>query len=239
MPRNYGKRGNYRGKKTGKLAAKRRGKKVNRNIVTLNPRAGLPLPPRFRTTLTYCGEHVTSVGASGAVGNFQYALNSVYDPYVTAGGHQPMGFDQLMAFYQFCRVYAAKVTVMASPGSSALYNPPYVGVAFSENASWSPTSLELIAERGNASYRMVPAMAAASSAIVVKRNWSAKKWWNKVYPLDESNANTATSGPTGELCYANVFVCPPNTGASFNDVYINVRIEYFVEFYGQLQLNQS
>lgn len=226
-------------KKGPKKTAGKRAYKKNRNYVKLNPRAGLPLPPRLRTTLTYCGEHVTTGGATAALSNFQYALNSVYDPYVTAGGHQPMGFDQFMQFYQFCRVYGAKVTVSATPGTSVADNPPYVGIQFTENSSFSPTSLEVIAERGNVSYRMVPWASAAPKATIIKRGWSAKKWWNKTYGSDESNANTATSGPSGELCYANIFAIGPASGNTYVNCYLNVRIEYYVEFYGQLQLNQS
>lgn len=214
-------------------------RRKNRNFVKLNPRAGLPLPPRLRTTLTYCGEHVSTGGGTATLSNFQYALNSVYDPYVTAGGHQPMGFDQLMSLYQFCRVISAKVTVLGSPGTSSADNPPYIGIAFTENASFSPTSLELLAERGNVTYRMMPWASACNKAVVVKRNWSAKKWWNKTYASDQSNANTATNGPSGELCYANIFAIGPASGNTYANCYFNVRIEYQVEFYGQLQLNQS
>jgi len=36
---------------------------------------------------------------SGAVSTYVFAANGLYDPNITGTGHQPMGFDQLLQFY--------------------------------------------------------------------------------------------------------------------------------------------
>lgn len=222
-----------------KRTHKRRGYRKRKTVTTyVNPRAGLPLPPKFRTTLTYSQQGVTGNGGTATLSTYQYALNSVYDPYVTAGGHQPMGYDQLTNFYQFCRVYGAKVTVTFTPGTGTSNNP-YVGIQFSENSSYSPSTLSEVIERGNCVYAMLPNQPGCTKQITLKKGWSAKKWWNGVYSKDQSNANTASNGPTGELAYCNVFALPPTSGVNYSDCYYNIKIEYYVEFYGQLQLNQS
>lgn len=199
---------------------------------------GLPLPPKLRTTLTYVQEGVSTGGPTGTINNFQYALNSVYDPYVTAGGHQPMGYDQLMAFYQFCCVDKCRVTVTFTPGTGT-NNPPFAGVQFTENSSFAPSDLSVIAERGNVTYTNVPNVAGYNGKpIVVKRSWDASKWYPTFQKYDEQFANTATSGPSGELAYANVFILGPSAG-TYSDIYYQIRLTYDVEFYGQVQLNQS
>ena len=38
-------------------------------------------------------------------------LNSLFDPNLSGLGHQPRGFDQLMAVYEKYTVVAAKITV--------------------------------------------------------------------------------------------------------------------------------
>jgi len=51
----------------------------------------------------------------GIVGStFKFALNGMWDPYLAAGGHQPMGFDQWMTFYKRYKVYRCdmKIRVM-------------------------------------------------------------------------------------------------------------------------------
>lgn len=210
-----------------------------RTITTVvNPRAGLPVPPKFRTTLTYSQQGASTIGGTGVLTTQQYALNSTYDPFVAAGGHQPMGFDQLMLFYQFCNVLGATVTCTFTPGTGTS-NPPYVGFQFSENGSYSPTDISQIIERGNCVYGMLPNVAGATKPVILKKGWSAKKWWNKTIINQSENANTSSAGPTGELAYCNIFITGPTSGAAYSDCYYNIKIEYHCEFYGQLQLNQS
>lgn len=48
-----------------------------------------------------------------------WGLNCLYDPYLGIGGHQPYGFDEMMALYNRGVVLGAKVTVLARPGSTA------------------------------------------------------------------------------------------------------------------------
>jgi len=40
-----------------------------------------------------------------------FSANGLFDPDITAAGHQPMGFDQMMLFYEHYTVTKAKLTV--------------------------------------------------------------------------------------------------------------------------------
>lgn len=204
----------------------------------LVPGLGGILPNRLRTKLLYSQDGVTTTGAGGGVSNLQFACNSVYDPFVSAGGHQPMGFDQLIQLYQFCRVYACTIRATAFAGSGGTGNQPAFGIQLTENSSFSPTDLETIIERGNCVWRAVPVRAANNGNTSVTIRWEGAKWWSKIQVEDQSNNNTASAGPTGELAYANVFAIQPG-GGSFDDFYIQVEIVYDVEFFGQLQTNPS
>lgn len=61
-------------------------------------------------TLRYHTNVVLSSGA-GTVGTYVFRANDCYDPDYTSTGHQPMGFDQLMAFYDHFVVSKSKITV--------------------------------------------------------------------------------------------------------------------------------
>lgn len=50
-------------------------------------------------------------GALGATATVVFNANGVYDPYYSFGGHQPLGFDQLIALYYYCAVYKSVITV--------------------------------------------------------------------------------------------------------------------------------
>lgn len=209
------------------------------NITRIMPREGLPLPPKLRTVLTYCHNGVTGGGAGGTLSTHQFSLNNVFDPDVTGAGHQPMGYDQLMSLYQFCRVIKAKVKTIFSCGT-ATGNSPIVGMQFTENSSYSPSAFGVILERGNVSYDIMPQQAGYANKIMVKRNWDASKWYPKTQQDDEQYACTASAGPTGEQAYINIFAVGPGSGGgTYFDHYFHVIIQYEVEFYGQVQLNQS
>lgn len=64
----------------------------------------MPLYP-VRTTkmLRYASGHVGLTATNGVVASYVFRLNDCYDPDVTGTGHQPLGFDQMMEFYNhFC-----------------------------------------------------------------------------------------------------------------------------------------
>lgn len=83
-----------------------------------------PLSQRLRTTLCYVEKIVLS-GLSSF--DYQFRLNSLFDPNLTGTGHQPKGFDQLAALYNRYRVYRAKYRVTFAQTSNTI--PLYCGAA--------------------------------------------------------------------------------------------------------------
>lgn len=47
----------------------------------------------------------------GIPGSHVFRSNSCYDPNFTGVGHQPRGFDQIMAMYQYCAVREAQIEI--------------------------------------------------------------------------------------------------------------------------------
>lgn len=79
-------------------------------------------PPRLRQTLVYSETFAITTGALiGIPTTTQWRLNGLNDPRVAVGGHQPMGFDQLMAIYTKYTVLGAKVTVYFAASDAAYY----------------------------------------------------------------------------------------------------------------------
>jgi len=52
-----------------------------------------------------------ATGALGVPNAYVFTANGLYDPNITGVGHQPMGFDQMMLFYEHYTVGRSKITV--------------------------------------------------------------------------------------------------------------------------------
>lgn len=64
-----------------------------------------------RKALTYCELGTTLDGGAGTAGTYVFSANGLYDPNITGVGHQPTGFDQLMAIYGSYTVTKATIKV--------------------------------------------------------------------------------------------------------------------------------
>lgn len=62
--------------------------------------------PYFETSLNL-------TGTGGVYSQYVFTANGLYDPNVTSTGHQPMGFDYMMALYEQYTVLSSKITVRA------------------------------------------------------------------------------------------------------------------------------
>lgn len=82
-----------------------------------NPRASLtaqvePWMPIFPVVVTKKLRYSTTfqlVCTSGAVATYVFRANDLFDPDYTGTGHQPMGFDQMILFYNHFVVTSAKI----------------------------------------------------------------------------------------------------------------------------------
>lgn len=95
------KRAQTRGKASGRKA---------RNALVKVPRGKLAFPQEMRTTLRYVDTFNLSPSSQTATG-FSIRANDLYDPQVSAGGHQPRGFDQYSTLYKKFTVTASKISV--------------------------------------------------------------------------------------------------------------------------------
>lgn len=68
-------------------------------------------PPRKIAKLVYVSHHTSAGVGAGAINVVEYRANGMYDPEVAVGGHQPYGFDQLMAQYYHYTVIGAKFEI--------------------------------------------------------------------------------------------------------------------------------
>jgi len=91
-----------------KKVIKSKGVKIPKS---LNTNLNTPvLPIKKRATLSYYDNNNFTTGAAASSG-YVFTANGLYDPNITGVGHQPMGFDQMMLFYEHYTVTSCRLTV--------------------------------------------------------------------------------------------------------------------------------
>jgi hypothetical protein len=70
------------------------------------------MPPRFVNKMRY--SEVWGITTSGGIQTYTYHMNSVYDPYVGAGGNGCYGITEMAAIYDRYRVLGTEVVISAT-----------------------------------------------------------------------------------------------------------------------------
>lgn len=119
------------------------------------------VPPRMRQTLRYAQE-INLVGTSGALASNGIALNGLFDPDTTGGGHQPLGFDQYLAMYERYCVLSTRVTIDCAINGAAV--PTLVGITGLPGITTYASATGRI-EVGSTAYRVLPALQATPASL--------------------------------------------------------------------------
>lgn len=93
-----------------RIVRRRSGFKTNNNLRSLNP-----IAQRYICKMKYA-ETITT-GTSGVI---QMSLNSIYDPNITGGGHQPYGHDTFATMYNRYRVISCSYRIVANKNNDTL-----------------------------------------------------------------------------------------------------------------------
>lgn len=188
----------------------------------------MPLfPPRTRKVLRY-HDNVSVATVSGAVATYVFRANDLFDPNFTGTGHQPMGFDQMMVFYNHFAVDKCRITVNAANTAAGSL---HAGVRL-DASSTALTSADQILEFGGVTYDVLEAKNAYGSSKTFGLNADIAR----VQGIPRRNITTdatlrgdSATSPT-EITYFHLLVWDPN--ALSGTVNFDVTMEfgaYFME----------
>lgn len=93
-------------------------RRFTRPTVNVN-RALQPFAQRYITKMKYAEIRAVTGPAGGGLVQYNFNLNSVYDPNLTGIGHQPYGYDQLVDLYNRYRVFKVDYAISAYNTDSA------------------------------------------------------------------------------------------------------------------------
>ncbi len=118
---------------------------ATKRSIPLVPELLRDLPPLFPARLRKLMNYHTNCPVSsttGVPGGYVFIANGVYDPDITSTGHQPMGFDQMMLFYEQYTVLASTIRLTAKCDTAGV--APVFCVYLSPDTSVLTTSYQII-----------------------------------------------------------------------------------------------
>lgn len=158
---------------------KRRAPKRNFRVKSQRPSVslGLGFPKKIVMSHKY-SDNITLTSTSGAITNYIYSCNGLYDPNITAAGHQPQGFDNLTNLYGYYTVIGSKITCMIAPTLSTV--APMLCALFINNdttvgAGINPVVAAEQSQARKSNIRLINQAQSDKNAYLVS-SWSLKKF---------------------------------------------------------------
>jgi hypothetical protein len=202
------------------------GKRKGGSLTVRLPRQ---LPFKMISTMRYA----TTVRLDASIGTAAthvFNAASIYDPDVTAVGHQPYSHDEFAAIYAHYRVLSSKITVRGAANGSSSTGNNILGIRVDPEAT-AITNIDLVREKLNSRYTVI----SGDSLGMVTHYYDSKK----AFPVNVSQLNaTFGANPTSDT-YFHVFVSSLNSTVDPVSVDLCVEIEYKVLMWDLKAMPQS
>lgn len=217
---------------------KKRPYKKRRKAKTTTIQRGLFSPTQI-VKMRYCDHVILDPG----IGNTAYdtwSATNLNDPYVAAGGHQPMGFDEYMGLYSHFMVLGAKATFYATVPSDLASDAVCLVGQLSGTTTAPGTNLNQIIEQQKSSYKFLTSRSGSRSTGHLSIYYSPKKFWGFKDLRDNTSQlrGNVSASPT-ENAYFQIQVAGTNPSDNPVAVAIRVVIEYSVMLSERKELGQS
>lgn len=207
-----------------------RRKRIARPRVVVN-RALHPIPQRYITKMKYSEQFSTD-----ANGNYQFNLNSIWDPNRSGVGHQPYGFDTLATLYNRYRVISCGWRIQPIVVSGNTNNIQLA--AFPANES-NTTILSMAEMRENPRVKYVTQTSGGGAVTLAGKTYiPSLVGRTKAQYMADDRYQAAVSTSPAELAILNL-LSSANGSDSPNQATFQILLEYTVEFFDIKHLAQS
>lgn len=228
--RKYRPRRPYRARRLRRAAIRRVKRRIPRGVST---QANIPRMQKMRYV-----QDVALTMTAGATSKYEFRANSIYDPDYSGGGHQPMRFDQMAAFYADYVVVASKITVrhMGAGGSNAPYK---IALYLNDTNTGAITSINDLIEQGRCRFKVTTA-GVQHPQDKITLGFSAKKFFGVANIKDNVDRLGApcTTNPADQAIYV-LCTQPVDAASSITGEVLSITIDYLVWFNQPIQLQTS
>lgn len=207
-----------------KYSRKRNGgsKRRRRNNYKRKRRKRIPLGLFASKKLVKLRYHESITLNPDALGTIAYdtiSANGMYDPYVGVGGHQPMGFDEYMHFYEHYTVIGAKITATFTPTDTGMF--AYGGIVGTAGSSLTGDITTNLEQKSGRFKVLAPAGADRPTKIV--KTFSLKR--DLGIRFGETTCRGTSSANPSEEWYFQIGAATTGTADPANIV-VNIDVEY-------------
>lgn len=180
--------------------------------------------------LRYVDTFTLASAVAGVAHAKVFRANSIQDPDYSGIGHQPLGHDEWVPFYNHYNVIGSKITARfiseAESGSAAA---AHCGIMLKDNVTLVTDPLSLL-EQANSRYNIVTSANAQQASKNIVKTFSCKKFFGIKDVGDNRTVVGASFGSIPvEEAYFHVFVSPIQTGTSVANQSVIVTIDYIVQ----------
>lgn len=203
--------------------AKRSGSKTAKRLKTSVVPRGIPRPSdallgnNKLVKLKYVEAFNLNPGASGVPATHVWSANGMYDPNITGVGHQPRGFDQLMALYDHFWVKSSTITVDFASTSNDAIAPFTVGISLQDDSSPEGDMIQACENR-SAVYRITTDSVSPRLSL----GFDSKSYFYKF----KNDLLGSDGGNPADQAYFVVFAQPANSTSDLGNINCVVTIEY-------------
>lgn len=201
-----------------------RGQRLN---LTRSSTLGKGLPDRIFTSLKY--NEVVQWNPGAVSGNYQFNINSLFDPNRTGTGHQPMLYDQYSAFFNRYKVHGCKWFIRFS-GCNTLTKITVVP----SNSLTAPVDNTDATEMKLAKSTMV----AQSTTPMFEKSISGYVGMKKLYGRKElENKDEALTGASpAESAVLNINIYSADGTTSISSLNMDVNLVFYSEMFDRVNV---
>ncbi len=162
-------------------------------------------PASARKKLMYYEPTVSLTATGGVIAQYAFTANGVYDPNITGTGHQPLGFDTMMLYYEQYTVVRSTITIRFAGNGAQPVNvsvclaPDTTSLALPDVVENGLIKFKTVDGRGNGGYGTGNRISSLSlSCDVVK--YFGRKTTREI--LDDVNLyGTVSTNPTEQVYF--------------------------------------
>lgn len=227
MPRKYAKRRRTR---------PRRNRRVRKRYTPMHLLRS-PLGKSHKAILRYVERGFTvNPGVAGVATAYYFSANGLYDPNITGTGHQPVGFDQMMAMFDHYTVIGARAKFQFYSIDGTYKQLVLVGL---DDATTQPLDIGQTLENGTCRWKLISnASAGDQQTHTLSYKVNPAKFLGRSKPMSCSELRGDASNNPEEQVYFKI-VCSPQDGTDTAGIECMVTIDYTVIFTEPKELAQS
>lgn len=185
-----------------------------------------PIVARKQTAMMIYGESFKMDNAPGTSGvaSVVFSGNGLYDPLYNGAGHQPRGFDQLMALYRRYRVKRVLVELWADATDGNVSNMISISA---RTHSASVTNPIQFLEDPDSTFKVMSSNSGGNSSVYIKKEINVEKWME---PYDKADCSgTATGNPLTQM-YVHLSSIGVHPDVNAGEFAGRIKITYETEF---------